>query len=161
MYRVPEYVVPLYLDLTDIHSPFAESLMQRLHRAGVGVTDDRNRAGAVLRVSTDDSGHKVSSVSALNEPQQYEVYYNVVYRLDTRASGSVATSSINLLAQQTLNSTRTMSYDKKLALAKEREQRFLRETLAAELADQVMRRLSMLPPGEPVPAAEQMPGGRL
>jgi len=30
VHRVPEYVAPLYLELTDIHSPFAESLLQRL-----------------------------------------------------------------------------------------------------------------------------------
>ena len=166
MYRVPEYVVPLYLDLTDIHSPFAESLREHLHRAGISVTEDRNRASAVLRVSTDDSSHKVSSVSALNEPQQYEVYYKVEYRLDKRApdapntisatstTSTVKAGSINLLTLQTLNSTRTMTYDKTLALAKQREEQFLRATLATELADQVMRRLSMLPPSEPVPSAE-------
>lgn len=159
MHRVPEYVVPLYLDLTDIHSPFAESLRERLRRAGISLADDRNGARAVLHVSTDDSGHRVSSVSALNEPQQFEVYYKVEYRLDTRATSTVNASpatagSINLLTLQTLNSARTMTYDKTLALAKQREEQFLRATLAEELADQVMRRLSMLPPGEPVPAAE-------
>jgi LPS-assembly lipoprotein len=149
MHRIPENVVPLYLDLTDIHSPFAESLTQRLQQAGVDLTDDRNRAQAILRVNKDSSGHRVSSVSALNEPQQYDVYYEVEYRLDTRAPGST-----NLLAPQTLNAARIMTYDKNLGLAKQREELFLRDTLATELADEVMRKLSMLPHGEPVPATE-------
>lgn len=137
--RIPESLSPLYLDLTDAHSPFAESLSRRLREAGVNVTDERSQAQAILRVSGDASGHTVSSVSALNEPQQFEVYYNVEYRLDLRADDAA-----NLLAPQSLSATRTMSYDKTLALAKQREELSLRDTLAAELADQVMRRLSLL-----------------
>jgi len=136
-HRIPEEVTPLYLDLADRHSPFAEALQQRLRTAGVSVTRDRQQAKAILSVSRDDNGHHVSSVSALNEPQQYEVYYNVVYRLDRQAN--------NLLAPQTLNGSRTMTYDKLLALAKQREEWSLRDRLAEELADQVLRRLSMLP----------------
>lgn len=149
MHRIPERILPLYLDLTDIHSPFAEALAERLHRAGVNVTDDRTRAQAVLYVSTDNTGHRVSTVSALNEPQQYEVYYDVQYRLATRAPDAT-----DLLETQSLNATRIMSYDKTLALSKQREELFLRTTLAEELADQVMRRLSMLPQAETVPGAE-------
>jgi LPS-assembly lipoprotein len=144
--RVPESLSPLYLDLSDEHSPFAESLQQRLRDAGVNVTAERSRAQAVLYVSNDAGGHNVSSVSALNEPQQYEVFYNVDYRLD------LGDSSANLLPPQTLSAARTMSYDKTLALAKLREERALRDTLAADLADQVMRRLSMLPGSEGMPA---------
>jgi outer membrane lipopolysaccharide assembly protein LptE/RlpB len=52
-----------------------------------------------------------------------------------------------------------MSYDKTLALAKQREEMFLRDTLAAELADQLMRRLSALPK-QPVPVEPTlMPDG--
>lgn len=137
--RIPESLSPLYLDLTDAHSAFAESLTRRLRDAGVNVTDERSQAQAILRVSGDAGGHTVSSVSALNEPQQFEVYYNVEYRLD-RGGGD----SANLLAPQALSATRTMSYDKTLALAKQREELSLRDTLAADLADQVMRRLSLL-----------------
>ncbi len=140
---VPESVSPLYLDLSDEHSPFAQSLQQRLREAGVDVTTDRGRAQAILRVSKDAGGHNVSSVSALNEPQQYEVFYNVDFRLDRHGDGSN-----NLLPPQALSVSRTMSYDKTLALAKMREEQALRDTLAAELADQVMRRLSMLPGSE-------------
>jgi LPS-assembly lipoprotein len=140
VHRVPEYVAPLYLELTDIHSAFADSLRQRLTQAGVAVTEDRKTAQAVLRVSVDSSNHRVSSVSAFNEPQQYDVYYDIEYSLDT-----VSATATNLLPRQAASSSRTMSYDKTLALAKQREETFLRETLAAELADQLMRRLGMLP----------------
>lgn len=136
--RVPESLSPLYLDLSDEHSPFAQSLQQRLREAGVSVTTDRGRAQAILRVSNDAGGHNVSSVSALNEPQQYEVFYTVDYRLDGPGA------STSLLPPQAISAARTMSYDKTLALAKLREELALRDTLAAELADQVLRRLSML-----------------
>jgi len=75
------------------------------------------------------------------------VFYNVDYRLDPRDD------STNLLPPQALGASRTMSYDKTLALAKMREERALRDQLAAELADQVMRRLSMLPGSGGVPAS--------
>lgn len=140
--RVPENLSPLYLDLVDIHSLFAQALEQRLNAAGVNVTHDRNQAHAALRIIKDDGGHHVSSVSALNEPQQYEVYYNIEYRLDR-----ILPESTNVLAPQALASSRTMSYDKTLALAKQREELALRDTLAGELADQVMRRLGMLSRG--------------
>lgn len=145
--RVPEHLSPLYLDLSDEHSPFAQVLSQRLREAGVNVTADRSRAQAVLSVGNDAGGHNVSSVSALNEPQQYEVFYNVSYRLDLQDAGKV-----NVLPPQALGASRTMSYDKTLALAKLREERALRDMLAAELADQVLRRLSMLPDSQSVQA---------
>lgn len=141
--RVPETLSPLYLDLSDEHSPFAQSLQQRLREAGVNVTLDRSKARAILHIGTDAGGHTVSSVSALNEPQQYDVFYNIDYRLDRQGDDTA-----NLLPPQALGVSRTMSYDKKLALAKLREEFALLDTLAAELADQVMRRLSMLPSGE-------------
>src|SRR5690348_15381686 len=99
---IPESVSPLYLDLSDEHSPFAQTLQQRLRDAGVNVTTDRGRAQTILRVSRDAGGHNVSSVSALNEPQQYEVFYNVEYRLDQ--SGDHAA---NLLPPQAAGASRT------------------------------------------------------
>lgn len=149
VHRVPEELLPLYLDLEDSHSAFADALQQRLRRSAVSVTADRRQARAILVVSRDDNGHHVSSVSALNEPQQYEVYYNVVYRLDRQGPAAG-----NLLAPQTMNAARTMSYDKTLALAKQREEKSLHDTLAGELADQVLRRLSMLPRGDAVSGSE-------
>jgi outer membrane lipopolysaccharide assembly protein LptE/RlpB len=106
--RVPESLSPLYLELSDEHSSFAQSLQQRLREAGVNVTTDRGRAQAILSISKDVGGHNVSSVSALNEPQQYEVYYNVAYRLTEPALPICCRSH---------RAARTMSYDKTLALA--------------------------------------------
>lgn len=144
--RVPEQLVPLYLDLDDLHSAFAKALTERLRIAAVPVTTQRSQAQAILRISRDSSGHHVTSVSALNEPQQYEVYYTIEYRLD-QAQGAG-----NLLPPQAVNVSRTMSYDKTLILAKQREELALRDRLAEEIADQVLRRLSRVPTS-PVPVA--------
>ncbi len=145
--RVPEALSPLYLELPDTHSAFAQALQQRLQAAGVVLADRRDQSQSVLQVSEDDSGHHVSSVSILNVPQQYEVYYNLQYRLVLPTGGDA------VITPQTLSAARTMSYDKTLALAKQREEFALRDTLASELADQVLRRLSMLPATTVVPAA--------
>lgn len=140
-HRIPEFVVPLYLELDDAHSPFARALTERLQQAGVTVAQERAQGQTVLKVTRDLSGHHVSSVSALNEPQQYEVFYNIQYQVD-----SVTQGVGNLLPSQPINTSRTMSYDKTLALAKQREELAIRDTLAGEIADQVMRRLSMIQP---------------
>ncbi|MGC3979925.1 MAG: LPS assembly lipoprotein LptE [Steroidobacteraceae bacterium] len=141
--RIPETLSPLYLDLTDTHSDFAQALRARLRRAGVNVSEQRGQAQAILRISTDTSGHHVSSVSALNEPVQYEVYYNIEYRLDRVALNGVGEAG-NVLPPQALGQSTTMSYDKTLALAKQREELSLRERLADDLAAQVLRRIGLL-----------------
>ncbi len=146
--RVPERLSPLYLDLKDAHSPFSRSLSRRLREAGVNVTADKSSAQSILRIRKDTSGHTVSSVSALNEPQQYEVYYNVEYLLERTQAGAEA-----VLPLQAMNAARTISYDKTLALAKQREEIALRNTLADELASQVLRRLSLLSVDETAPVS--------
>lgn len=146
--RVPERLSPLYLDLKDEHSPFSRSLSRRLREAGVSVTTDKADAQSILRVSKDISGHLVSSVSALNEPQQYEVFYNVEYLLERTQAGAEA-----VLPLQAMNAARTISYDKTLALAKQREELALRNTLADDLAGQVLRRLSLITVDEAAPGS--------
>ncbi len=51
----------------------------------------------------------------------------------------------SLIPLQTISAQRTMSYDKTLALAKQREERALVESLAQELSQQILRRVTMLP----------------
>jgi LPS-assembly lipoprotein len=49
-----------------------------------------------------------------------------------------------LLANQEVSSTRSYSFDERLLLAKQHEEAVLREAMAKELADIVMRRLARL-----------------
>jgi LPS-assembly lipoprotein len=78
----------------------------------------------------------VLSVSALNQPNEYEVTYTV--RFAVRAGDK------ELLPAQDVSATRTYSFDERLLLAKDREEEILRQDMARDLADMVMRRLSSL-----------------
>ena len=133
-------LLPVYLDLQDDHSMFAQALQQQFRLSGMPVVTDATLAHSTLVVTTDDSGHHVVSVSALNEPQQYEVYYTVSYRLIQHRGEQADT----LLSVQAMTLTNTMSYDKTVALAKQREESVLVRQLAEEQALQLLRRLQVV-----------------
>ena len=56
----------------------------------------------------------------------------------------MAAGDKQLLANQEVSATRSYSFDERLLLAKEHEEAILRETMAKDLADIVMRRLASL-----------------
>lgn len=134
--HVSESLTPMYMELSDAHSDFSNALQQRLRLAGVRFTDDSASPHTTLHVSKDEFGRRVISVSTSNTPLEYEVFYNV--ELEVRSpSGEV-------LLQQPLSTSRSYTYNEAAALAKQREERVITETLASELADQVMRQIRTL-----------------
>ena len=76
------------------------------------------------------------SVSAANQPNEYEVTYNVRF--------SVSSGDKELLAPQEISATRSYSFDETRLLAKEHEEAILRQAMAHDLADRVIRQLSSL-----------------
>jgi len=80
-------------------------------------------------------------VSAANQPNQYEVTYTV--RI------AVTAGDKELLPAQEISATRTYSFSEPLLLAKGHEEDVLREDMARDLADRVMRLLSRLPQQPP------------
>lgn len=126
----------IYVDAEDRYTEFNRALRERLRASGAKVTERRADATAVIRVSKDQSGQRVLSVSARNTPEEYEVFYTVEY--------SVASAGAELIPAQPLELTRDYSYDTTAVLAKQREQAILREALAQDLAAQVLRRLASL-----------------
>jgi LPS-assembly lipoprotein len=76
------------------------------------------------------------SVSALNQPNEYEVTYTVRF--------AVTAGDKELLPAQEVSATRTYSFDERQLLAKGHEEDILRQDMARDLADLVMRRLSSL-----------------
>jgi outer membrane lipopolysaccharide assembly protein LptE/RlpB len=75
-------------------------------------------------------------VSATNQPNQYEVTYTVGF--------SVSAAGKELLPPQEVTATRTYSFSENLLLAKNHEEEILRQDMARDLADMVMRRLASL-----------------
>jgi LPS-assembly lipoprotein len=125
-----------YLDVPDRYTPFNAALESALAASGARLAPSRDGASAVVRIRRDEAGRNVLSVTAQNTPAEYEVYYTVEY--------SVSANGEELLPPQSLTLTREYTYDESRILAKEHEERIIREALARDLAGLVMRRLAVL-----------------
>ena len=133
---LPERLRVGYLDAPDRYSDLHDALAEAWTASGGRLVPTAGEAAAVLRVRRDESGERVLSISASNTPREYEVYYTVEY--------SVSVSGKEVLPPQVLTLTRSYSYDETAVLAKEHEERQIREAMARELAALMMRRLAAL-----------------
>jgi len=91
----------------------------------------RQEAGAVLRILEDSSGQRILSVSARNTPREYEVFYVITFSLELEGS--------SLIENETIIVTRSYTYDAMQVLGMGAEEQILRESLAQDLARQVLR----------------------
>ncbi len=131
----PRMATP-YLDVPDRFTPFYAALESALQSAGATLARSRETASAVVHIRRDEAGRHVLSVTAQNTPAEYEVYYIVEY--------SVSADGVELLPRQSLTLTREYTYDETAVLAKQHEERIIREALARDLAGLVLRRLEVL-----------------
>jgi LPS-assembly lipoprotein len=125
-----------YVEAEDERSDFVRELTSALEAGGATLAPTREGATAVLHVEREQSGQRVLSVSARNTPTEYEIYYTVTY--------SVRSAQSELIAPRTITLTRDYSFDEETLLAKQHEEEFLREALARDLVNQVMRSLASL-----------------
>jgi len=125
-----------YVDAKDVRSDFLRGLTRALKAGGTAIAPTRAAASAVLRIERDESGQRVLSVSARNTPTEYEIFYTVTY--------AVTSGGKEVLPPQTLTLTRDYSFDDEALLAKQHEEGILREALARDLVNLVMRRLASL-----------------
>jgi outer membrane lipopolysaccharide assembly protein LptE/RlpB len=133
---LPASVKKPYLEAPDRQSDFIQSLQRALLTNGAQLAQERDKASAVVSILRDNVSRRVLSVSATNQPNQYEVTYTVAF--------SVTAGGQELLAPQEVTATRTYSFDERLLLAKGHEEDILRQDMAHDLAELVMRRLSSL-----------------
>lgn len=120
----------------DQQSDFVQSLRKSLLASGARLTSSNEEATATVRIVADEVKRDILSVSARNTPREYEVVYTVRF--------SVSAGGKELLSEQEVSLSRDYSFDERTLLAKEHEEALLRESLARDLADIVMRRLSSL-----------------
>jgi LPS-assembly lipoprotein len=133
---LPAVVKTPYVEAPDRQSDFVQNLRHALLLNGAKLMQEKSKASAVVSILKDGVARRVLSVSALNQPNEYEVTYTVAF--------SVTAGDKELLPAQELTATRTYSFDERLLLAKDHEEDILREDMARDLADMVMRRLSSL-----------------
>ena len=134
---LPDSIKTPYLRATDQQSDFVQSLHKALLVSGARPVTQKDSASAVVNVLKDEVTRRVLSVSgSQNRPTEYEVTYTVRF--------SVTSGDKELLAPQDVAATRSYSFDESLLLAKEHEETILRQAMAHDLADIVMRQLSRL-----------------
>jgi LPS-assembly lipoprotein len=133
---LPAVVRQPYVEAPDRQSDFVQYLRHALLSNGAQLTPEKDRASAVVSILRDSVGKRVLSVSATNQPNQYEVTYTVGF--------SVSAAGKELLPPQEITATRTYSFSENLLLAKNHEEEILRQDMARDLADMVMRRLARL-----------------
>jgi LPS-assembly lipoprotein len=133
---LPAAVKTPFVEAPDRQSDFVASLRHELLTNGAQLMPDKDKSSAVITVQQDQMVRRVVSVSASNQPNQYEITYTV--RVSVTAGGK------ELLPAQDVIETRTYSFSEPLLLAKGHEEDVLREDMARALADRVMRLLSQL-----------------
>lgn len=133
---LPTAMAKTYLQTSDPTSDFLYSLRDALRLRGLELVDTPEQAGAVLIISEDSTGQRVLSVSARNIPREYEIYYSVTV--------AVRSGTQSLLEPQSLVATRSYTYDETQVLAKGREEEVLRQSLAKDLVERVVRRIQAI-----------------
>jgi LPS-assembly lipoprotein len=125
-----------YVQATDQQTDFAQSLRKALLTSGARPPSDKSAASSVVYILKDEVVKRTLSVSAQNKPNEYEITYNVRF--------SVSAGEKEVLAPQDISATRSYSFDESRQLAKEHEEAILRQAMAHDLADRVVRQLSSL-----------------
>jgi LPS-assembly lipoprotein len=133
---LPEGLKSVYVATSDELSPFSIELGRALRASGATTAASAAAADAVIRVAQDRTGRRVLSVSSRNVPQEYQVYYVLGYSVDRGDKQVVPPQEIEL--------SRSYSFSESDLLAKNREETILRDALARDLADLVVRRLASL-----------------
>jgi LPS-assembly lipoprotein len=133
---LPESMKSAYVQATDMQTDFAQSLRKALLTSGARPPTEKRTASSVVNILKDDVVRRTLSVSAQNKPNEYEITYNVRF--------SVTSGDKELLAPQEISATRSYSFDETKLLAKEHEEGILRQAMAHDLADRVIRQLSSL-----------------
>ncbi len=133
---LPAQVKRPYLEAADRQSDFVQSLRRSLLSNGAHLQQNKGESTAVVSIIKDSFTKRVLSVSANNQPNEYELTYAVRV--------VVTEGDREVLPAQDVIATRTYSFSEQLLLAKGHEEDSLREDMANDLADRVMRLLSRL-----------------
>ncbi len=133
---LPDVVRLPYVQTSDRQSEFVISLQRAMISSGAHPVEVKSRASVVVAILKDDVVRRTLSVSAQNQPDEYELTYNVRF--------SVTAGDKELLPPTDISNVRSFAFAEQLLLAKNHEEMILRQDMAHDLADMVMRRLASL-----------------
>jgi LPS-assembly lipoprotein len=133
---LPDAIKAAYVQAADQQSDFVQSLRKALLTSGARPPVDKDKATAIVYIIKDEVVRRTLSVSAQNQPNEYEITYNVRF--------AVSAGEKELLAAQDVSANRSFSFNESQLLAKGHEESILRQAMAHDLAQIVMRQLSSL-----------------
>jgi LPS-assembly lipoprotein len=133
---LPDVVKTPYVQTTDRQSEFAISLQRAMISSGAHPVEQKAKASVVVVILKDDVVRRTLSVSAQNQPDEYELTYTVRF--------TVTAGDKELLPPTDISNVRSFAFAEQLLLAKNHEEMILRQDMAHDLADMVMRRLASL-----------------
>jgi LPS-assembly lipoprotein len=133
---LPEVVRTPYVQTVDKQSEFIVSLRRAMLSSGAHPVEQKDKASVVVQIIKDDVVRRTLSVSAQNQPDEYELTYTVRF--------SVTAGDKELLPATDISNVRSFAFAEQLLLAKNHEETILRQDMAHDLADMVMRRLASL-----------------
>ena len=119
--------------------PGAVSRKLRLLLAGNGATVTRNpaQATATITILREGSGRRVVATDRINVKRQYFLAYDASYQV-TLANGQI------LIPPEGLSANRTLLFDENQVLGFEAAQETLVDSMAEDLAWQIVRRLQAI-----------------
>jgi len=136
---LPPEMARTQLVVDDPYSTLARRLRTLLEQGGVQVVDGAG-ATAVLEIPQNRVTTDVLTIADNARVREYRVSHTVQFRL-TDASGR------ELLALQTLRQAREISFDENRILASSREQEYLKDDLAEDIARLIVNRLESVTAG--------------
>jgi LPS-assembly lipoprotein len=141
---LPPSMKAAYVQAADQQTDFAQSLRKALLTSGARPAYEKSMASSVVHILKDEVVRRTLSVSALNKPNEYEITYSVRFSVSAGDKAGEKAGEKELLAPQEISATRSYSFDETRLLAKEHEEAILRQAMAHDLADRVVRQLSSL-----------------
>jgi len=137
--ELPPEMALTQMVVDDPYSPLARRVKKLLEQNGVQFVS-ADRATAILEIPMNESITSVLTIADNARVREYRVSHVVQFRL-LDAGGA------ELLTMQTLRQSREISFDEQKILATSREQEYLKEDLAEDLARLLVNRLESVSAG--------------
>lgn len=132
--QMPSEMDVTYIQSSDHYSDFYRQLRQALENSNVKVTNRPADATATLIITNDITGQRLVTVSAQNQPLEFEVFYDVTFM--------VTTPDGVLLPEKELEASRTYAFNDTEILGKREEEAIIREALVRDMIRRVLRTLN-------------------
>jgi LPS-assembly lipoprotein len=136
---LPEEMAKTHMAVDDPYSTLARRVQTMLEQSGVQFVGP-SQATAVLEIPENRVLTQVLTIADNARVREYRVSHTIQFRL-TDAEGN------ELMEMQTLRQAREISFDEQKILASSREQEYLKEDLAENLARQMVNRLESISAG--------------